>query len=60
MDRDRKEGAVKKTVGKVKEKAGEAMGDRKTQAEGRRDRAEGEVQNTYGSVKDSVRDQFKK
>ena len=57
MDQDRKEGAVKKTVGKVKEKAGEITGDRKTEAEGRRQRAEGEVQNTYGSVKDKAREQ---
>jgi uncharacterized protein YjbJ (UPF0337 family) len=57
MDHDRKEGAVKKTVGKVKEKAGELTGDRKTEAEGRRERAEGEVQNTYGSIKDKVREE---
>jgi uncharacterized protein YjbJ (UPF0337 family) len=57
MDKDRKEGAVKENVGKVKEKAGEWTGDRKTEAEGRRERTEGEAQNTYGSVKDKVREQ---
>jgi uncharacterized protein YjbJ (UPF0337 family) len=57
MDKDRKEGAVKKTVGKVKEKAGEVTGDRGTEAEGRRERAEGDVQNTYGSIKDKVREE---
>lgn len=56
MDRDRKEGAIKKTVGKIKEKAGRLMGDRKTEAEGRRDRMEGEVQNTVGGIKDTLRE----
>jgi uncharacterized protein YjbJ (UPF0337 family) len=56
MDRDRKEGAIKKTVGKIKEKAGQLMGDRKTEAEGRKDRMEGEVQNTVGGIKDTVRE----
>ena len=44
-------------LGKVKEKAGELTGDRKTEAEGRKERVEGEVQNTYGSIKDKVREQ---
>ena len=55
MDEDRREGAIKKTVGKIKEKAGELIGDRKTQLEGRQQRAEGEVQNTIGGIKDSLR-----
>lgn len=56
MDQDRKEGAIKKTVGKIKEKAGEIMGDRKTESEGRSERIEGEVQNTVGGIKDSLRE----
>ena len=56
MDQDRKEGAIKKTVGTVKEKAGALTGDRKTEAEGRKQRIEGDVQNTYGSIKDKARE----
>jgi uncharacterized protein YjbJ (UPF0337 family) len=56
MDRDRKEGAIKKTVGKIKEKAGQLTGDRKTEAEGRLDRVEGDVQNTVGGIKDTLRE----
>lgn len=56
MDRDRKEGAVKKTVGKIKETAGRLLGDRKTEVEGQRDQVEGEIQNTVGGIKDAVRD----
>ena len=56
MDEDRKQGAIKKTVGRIKQKAGELMGDRKTEAEGRAPRTEGEVQNTVGGIKDSFRE----
>ena len=56
MDQDRKEGAIKKTVGTVKEKTGQVIGDRKTEAEGRKERVEGDVQNTYGSAKDKARE----
>ena len=57
MDQDRKEGAIKKTVGKVKEGAGKLVGDRKTEAVGRREKVEGDLQNAYGSAKDAVREQ---
>lgn len=60
MDKDRKEGAIKKTIGKVKQKAGELFGDKKTEVEGRQQRAEGEVQNTVGGIKDSVRETNKR
>lgn len=56
MDQDRKEGVIKKTIGKIKERTGQALGDRKTESEGRRQRAEGDVQNTVGGIKDSFRD----
>ena len=56
MDHDRKEGVIKKTIGRIKERAGQGLGDRKTEADGRRQRAEGEVQNTVGGIKDSFHD----
>ncbi len=56
MDEDRREGAIKKTVGKIKQKTGELLGDKKTEVEGRQQRAEGEVQNTVGGIKDSFRE----
>ena len=56
MDEDRKQGAIKKTVGKVKEKAGGLIGDRKIESEGRAQRIEGDIQNTVGGIKDTLRD----
>ena len=56
VDKDRTEGSSKKIEGQVKEKAGRALGDKKTEAEGKNRQTEGEAQNTWGSVKDSVRE----
>jgi uncharacterized protein YjbJ (UPF0337 family) len=56
VDKDRTEGSAKKVEGQIKEKAGQAFGDRKTETEGNRKRAEGEAQNTWGSAKDKVRE----
>jgi uncharacterized protein YjbJ (UPF0337 family) len=55
VDKDRSEGMAKEQKGKVKEKAGEWLGDEKTRQEGKADRAEGKVQNAVGSVKDAVK-----
>jgi uncharacterized protein YjbJ (UPF0337 family) len=41
--------------GTVKEKASKAMGDKKTEGEGKGEKAAGKVQNTVGGVKDSLR-----
>jgi uncharacterized protein YjbJ (UPF0337 family) len=60
MDRDRQEGVFKKTVGKIKEKAGELMGDRKTEARGKGEQVEGEAQETWGKTKDTVREKVGK
>jgi len=46
--------------GAVKETAGKALGDKKTQAEGQAERVEGKAQNTVGGVKDAVREATKK
>ena len=56
VDEDRKKGSAKKVEGQVKEKAGRALGDKKTESEGKSRQSEGEAQNTWGSVKDTVRE----
>jgi len=55
MDKDRVEGSAKNMGGKVKETLGKAVGDKKTEHEGKADQVEGKVQNTVGSVKDTLR-----
>lgn len=56
VDKDRTEGSAKKVSGSVKEKVGQAFGDRKTESEGRTEKSEGTAQNTWGSAKDKVRE----
>ena len=55
MDKDRMKGMAHQAKGAVKEKAGKAMGDKKTQGEGKGEKAAGKVQNTVGGLKDSLR-----
>ena len=55
-DEDRAEGSAKQLGGKIKQGAGELIGDEKLKNEGRADEAEGKVQNAWGSAKDAVRD----
>ena len=59
MDKDRIEGAGKEIKGGVKEKVLAAVGDQKTEAEGRGEKVEGKVQNPVGGVKDTARDVLK-
>ena len=56
MDKDRIKGAVKQGTGKMKEAAGKAMGDKKTEAEGTTEKTAGKVQNAVGGMKDATRD----
>ena len=56
MDKDRIEGMGHEAKGKVKEVAGKAIGDKKTEAEGKVEHAAGKVQNAVGGAKDAVRD----
>ena len=56
MDEDRIKGSATNIGGKVKDAAGELLGDTKTQAEGKADQASGQLQNAYGSAKDTVRE----
>jgi uncharacterized protein YjbJ (UPF0337 family) len=56
MDKDRLVGGIKRATGKIKEKAGRALGDTQTEAEGQADQAEGRVQSGVGYAKDAVRE----
>lgn len=56
MDRDRIKGKAEDVKGKIKEKAGQWTGDRKTQAEGLGDQLKGKAQNAVGKLKDAGRD----
>lgn len=55
MDKDRIKGAAKNVGGKIKERVGKAVGDKKTEAAGKADQAKGKAQNIYGSAKDKLR-----
>jgi uncharacterized protein YjbJ (UPF0337 family) len=56
MNKDRVAGGVKKATGKVKELVGEALGDAKTAADGRKEKNEGRAQAAAGHVKDAIRE----
>ena len=43
MDRQRIKGGLKKATGTIKEKAGEALGNRRLEAEGKAEKVEGPV-----------------
>src|SRR5437764_177938 len=55
MDKDRIKGAVKQVVGRVKEAVGQAVGDKKTEEDGKAEQIVGKAQNAVGSVKDTLR-----
>jgi len=56
MDKQRIEGALKKTTGTIKEKAGEALGNRRLQTEGKAERTEGRIRSGVGKAMDAVRE----
>jgi uncharacterized protein YjbJ (UPF0337 family) len=56
MDRQRIEGGLKKTTGNIKEKAGEALGDRHLKSRGRAEKTEGHVRSGVGKAMDAVRE----
>jgi len=56
VDKDRVEGSLEQTKGKVKEVAGKVIGDSKTETEGQADQVKGKVKNTIGGIKDSLKD----
>jgi uncharacterized protein YjbJ (UPF0337 family) len=55
VDKDRVEGSLEQTKGKVKEVAGKVTGDSKTEAEGQADQGKGKVKNTIGGIKDALK-----
>ena len=56
MNKDRIEGSVEQTKGKVKEVAGKVTGDSKLETEGKAQQIAGKVQNTVGGFKDAVKE----
>jgi uncharacterized protein YjbJ (UPF0337 family) len=55
VDKDRIKGSAEQAKGKVKEWAGKATGDKKTEAKGKADQVKGKVRNAVGGLKDAVR-----
>ena len=55
-DEDRIGGAAQNMAGKAKDAVGGALGDTKTQAEGKADQVAGTARNAVGGAKDAVRD----
>jgi len=55
MDKDRIKGSAEQAKGKVKEWAGKATGDAKTENEGKAEQVKGKIQNAVGGLKDAVR-----
>jgi len=54
MDQDRLQGAARTVGGRIEEKAGEYLGDAKTQMQGRIDEAAGKLQNSYGAMVEDI------
>jgi uncharacterized protein YjbJ (UPF0337 family) len=55
MDKEHVKGAAKDAQGKLKEAAGKATGDRRTEQSGKADQAEGKIRKAAGDVKDAVK-----
>ena len=58
VNRDQVAGLAKQMKGSVKQAAGKATGNRRTQIEGAADKLAGKVQKAYGDVKEKVRKAF--
>ena len=56
MDRQRLEGGLKQTTGTIKEKAGEALGNRHLESGGKAEKNEGHIRSGVGKAMDAVRD----
>jgi uncharacterized protein YjbJ (UPF0337 family) len=54
MNDDQIKGKEKQVKGEVKDRAGGALGDNSTQAEGKMDKAGGKIQEGYGNLKDKL------
>jgi len=58
VNRDQVAGIAKQIKGSVKQTAGKATGNRRTQVEGAADKVGGKMQKAYGDVKEKVRKAF--
>ncbi|RTM01296.1 MAG: CsbD family protein [Hyphomicrobiales bacterium] len=58
VNRDQVAGLARQMKGAVKQAAGKATGNRRTEAEGAADKIAGKVQKAYGDVKDKVKKAF--
>ena len=58
VNKDQVAGVAKQVKGSIKQAAGKATGNRRTQAEGMADKVAGKVQRAYGDVNDKVRKAF--
>ena len=54
MDKDQVAGKFDQTIGKVKEKVGDAVGNQKLANEGVADQVKGSAKETWGNVKDAA------
>jgi uncharacterized protein YjbJ (UPF0337 family) len=55
MDKEHVKGAVDTAVGKTKEAIGQAIGNKKLEAEGKVDQLKGAAHNAAGNVKDALK-----
>lgn len=60
MNKDQIKGRVEEAKGKVKEVAGEAVGNERLKNEGKLDKAAGKTQSGYGDAKENVKDAIDK
>lgn len=59
MNKDQVEGRVDQAMGKVKEVAGKAVGNKRLQGEGKADQSKGKLQTVYGDTKEDAKDKAK-
>jgi uncharacterized protein YjbJ (UPF0337 family) len=54
MNEDQMKGKANQAKGEVKDRAGGALGDNSTQAEGKMDKVGGKIQEGYGNLKEKL------
>ncbi len=60
MNKDQVKGRVEQSTGKLKEAAGQLVGNDRLEAEGKAEKIKGKVQAGYGDAKESAKDKVKK
>jgi uncharacterized protein YjbJ (UPF0337 family) len=58
VNKDQVAGVVKQVKGSIKQAAGKATGNRRTEVEGTADKIAGKVQKAYGDVKEKIKKAF--